>query len=158
MKKIICLSFCLLFFLNVETFSVINNNFKYLSLRNSKVNVRIAPSQTSPIKWIYEKKGLPVLIIDEYYNWRKIKDFENDSGWVHVSQLSKKRSILFIEDNVLVFSKPTNFSKPIFRVSKLEVATITKCDIEWCKVKNNIFSGWVKKNSIWGLNKKDIMN
>jgi len=158
MNKIIYLFLVILLFFNANSFADINNNFKYLSIKNNKVNVRIAPSQTSPVKWVYEKKGLPVLIIDEYYNWRKIKDFENDSGWVHVSQLSKKRSVLFIEDNVLVFSKPTNFSKPLFRVSKLEVATITKCDIEWCKVKNNIFSGWVKKNSIWGLNKKDIMN
>ena len=66
------------------------SKFKILKLKNNKVNVRIGPSPTSPIKWIYEKKDLPVLIIDEYYNWRKIKDFENDTGWVHVSQLSKK--------------------------------------------------------------------
>ena len=72
--------------------------------------------------------------------------------------MSKKRSVLFIEDNVLIFSKPTNYSKPIYRISKLRVGTIAKCDLEWCKVKNNIFSGWVKKNSLWGLNKKEIMN
>ncbi len=139
-------------------FSEIDQNSKYLSLKNNKVNVRIGPSPTSPIKWIYEKKDLPVLIIDEYYNWRKIKDFENDTGWVHVSQLSKKRSILLIEDDVLVFSKPTIYSRPSARTSKLEVATIIKCSLSWCKVKNNLFSGWIKKNSLWGLNKNEIMN
>lgn len=122
------------------------------------MNVRIAPSRTSPIKWVYEKKGLPVLIVDEYYNWRKIKDFENDTGWVHVSQLSKKRSVLFIKENILIFLKPTIYSRPIFRISKSEVATITKCSLNWCKVKNNLFSGWVEKNSLWGLNNKEIMN
>ena len=91
--------------------------------------------------------------MDEYYNWRKIKDFENDSGWVHVSQLSKKRSVLFTEDNILIFNKPTIYSSPIVRVDKLEVASIAKCSLDWCKVKNNLFSGWTKKNSLWGLNK-----
>jgi len=158
MKKIISSFFFVLFFFNLNSFSNAEDNLRYLSLRNSKVNVRIAPSRTSPIKWVYEKKGLPVLIVDEYYNWRKIKDFENDTGWVHVSQLSKKRSVLFIKENILIFLKPTIYSRPIFRISKSEVATITKCSLNWCKVKNNLFSGWVEKNSLWGLNNKEIMN
>jgi SH3-like domain-containing protein len=158
MKKTISSFFFVLFFFNLNSFSNAEDNLRYLSLRNSKVNVRIAPSRTSPIKWVYEKKGLPVLIVDEYYNWRKIKDFENDTGWVHVSQLSKKRSVLFIKENILIFSKPTIYSRPIFRISKSEVATITKCSLSWCKVKNNLFSGWVEKNSLWGLNNKEIMN
>ena len=158
MKKLIIL-FLIIFFFSTSDFLLnAEENVKYLSLRNNKVNVRIAPSRTSPVKWVYEKKGMPVLIIDEYYNWRKIKDFENDNGWVHVSQLSKKRSVLFVEDNVLIFSSPTYFSKPLNRLSKLEVATITKCSLQWCKVKNNLFSGWVKKNSLWGINKNEIMN
>ena len=86
-----CLAFFLFFLYSTETFS--DSNLKYLSLKNNKVNVRISPSRTAPIKWIYEKKSFPVIIIDQYYNWRKIKDFENDNGWVHISQLSRKRSV-----------------------------------------------------------------
>jgi SH3-like domain-containing protein len=158
MKKIIYLFLCLFFLYDSHSFVNADDNFKYLSLRNDKVNVRIGPSPTSPVKWVYEKKNLPVLIVDEYYNWRKIKDFENDSGWVHVSQLSKKRSVLFAEDNILIFNKPTIYSRPIVRVDKLEVASIAKCSLDWCKVKNNLFSGWTKKNSLWGLNKNEIIN
>jgi SH3-like domain-containing protein len=158
MKKIIYLFLCLFFLYDSHSFVNADDNFKYLSLRNDKVNVRIGPSPTSPVKWVYEKKNLPVLIVDEYYNWRKIKDFENDSGWVHVSQLSKKRSVLFTEDNILIFNKPTIYSRPIVRVDKLEVASIAKCYLDWCKVKNNLFSGWAKKNSLWGLNKNEIIN
>ena len=43
------------------------------SLKNNKVNVRLGPSKTYPVKFIYKNKYLPVLIIDEHYNWRKIK-------------------------------------------------------------------------------------
>jgi len=146
----------LFFFYTTEALPEIN--LKYLSLKNSKVNVRIAPSRTSPIKWIYEKKSFPVIIVDQYYNWRKIKDFENDSGWVHISQLSRKRSVLFIEDDVLIFKKPTAFSRPLYKIEKLQVALIKKCSLNWCSIKNNLFSGWVEKNSLWGLNKNEIMN
>ena len=52
--------------------------------------MRSGPSFDHPIKLIYKKKYLPVIILDKFETWREIKDFENNSGWIHVSQLSKK--------------------------------------------------------------------
>ena len=48
--------------------------------------------------------------------------------------------------------------KIVAAIGKLEVAVIKECSLNWCNVKNNLFSGWVKKNSLWGLNKNEIMN
>ena len=63
----------------------------FLTLRNDKVNLRQGPSFEYPVKISYSKKFLPVLILDKYGNFRKIKDHENNSGWIHISQLSKKK-------------------------------------------------------------------
>ena len=63
----------------------------YLTLRNDKVNLRQGPSFDYPVKIVYEKKFLPVLIQDKFENFRKIRDHENNTGWVHISQLSKKK-------------------------------------------------------------------
>ena len=75
-----------------------NNSFAeteyYLTLRSDKVNLRQGPSLNHPIKLVYKKKFLPVLILDKSYNFRKIKDHENNSGWIHISQLSKKKSCI----------------------------------------------------------------
>ena len=62
----------------------------FLTLRNDKVNLRLGPSFDYPIKIIYKKKYLPVLVKDRSENFRKIQDHENNSGWIHISQLSKK--------------------------------------------------------------------
>ena len=63
----------------------------YLTLRNDKVNLRQGPSFDYPIKLVYKKKFLPILILDKSENFRKILDHENNSGWIHISQLSKKK-------------------------------------------------------------------
>ena len=63
----------------------------FLTLRNDKVNLRQGPSFEYPIKIFYKKKFLPVLIQDKFENFRKIRDHENNTGWVHISQLSKKK-------------------------------------------------------------------
>ena len=68
-----------------------NENNEFLTLKNIEVNLRQGPSFEYPIKLIYKKKYLPVIITDKLETWRKIKDFENNSGWIHISQLSKKK-------------------------------------------------------------------
>ena len=62
----------------------------FLTLRNDKVNLRQGPSFDYPVKIIYKKKFLPVIIQEKFDNFRKVKDHENNSGWIHISQLSKK--------------------------------------------------------------------
>ena len=63
----------------------------FLTLRYDKVNLRQGPSREYPVKIFYKKKFLPVLIQDQSDNFRKIRDHENNSGWIHISQLSKKK-------------------------------------------------------------------
>ena len=64
----------------------------FLTLRNNEVNLRQGPSFDYPIKLFYKKKFLPVLVQEKFENFRKIRDHENNTGWIHVSQLSKKKS------------------------------------------------------------------
>ena len=66
----------------------------FLTLRNDKVNLRQGPSFEYPIKIVYKKKYLPVLVQDKSDNFRKIRDHENNTGWIHISQLSKKKLLL----------------------------------------------------------------
>ena len=98
-KNKYCLIFLLLFFLTLfftsKSFS--NENLNFLSLKNTEVNLRQGPSFEYPIKLIYKKKYLPVIILDKSETWRKIQDFENNTGWIHISQLSKKKSALNIK-------------------------------------------------------------
>ena len=122
----------------------------FLTLRNNKVNLRQGPSFDYPIKLFYKKKNLPVLIQDKSDNFRKVRDHENNTGWIHISQLSKKKAAISIDENILVFSGPTIFSKPIVILEEGRLCIISKCKLEWCKIKTDGYSGWVKKNSLWG--------
>ena len=84
----------------------------FLTLRYDKVNLRQGPSREYPVKIFYKKKFLPVLIQDQSDNFRKIRDHENNVGWIHISQLSKKKAAIVIEDELIVFNNPTIYSKP----------------------------------------------
>ena len=144
---ILVLFFSILFFFPK---SFANENVNFLSLKNNKVNLRQGPSFEYPIKLTYKKKYLPILILDKSETWRKIKDFESNSGWIHVSQLSKKKSAINKKNNSVLYKKPTIYSKPIAKLEIGRLVLIKKCQAKWCKITSGGFSGWVYKNSLWG--------
>jgi len=122
----------------------------FLTLRNEKVNLRLGPSFKYPIKIFYKKKFLPVQVQDTYGNFRKIKDHENNTGWIHISQLSKKKAAILKEDTI-IFKKSTLFSKPLVLLNQGKLCLVVKCLEKWCKIKVTGYKGWVEKNYLWGL-------
>ncbi len=142
--------FLILFFWFFSTFFLHSAEEYFLTLRNDKVNLRQGPSFKYPIKIFYKKKYLPVLVQDKSDNFRKIRDHENNSGWIHVSQLSKKKAGISIDERLIVFKNPTIYSKPLVVLDKGRLCLIIKCNKVWCKIKVAKFNGWVKKESLWG--------
>ena len=144
-KKILIWFLCLSF-LNIQ---FINAEEKFLSLKKNKVNVRYGPSFDSKIKYIYKKINLPVKQIDKKENFRRILDLQNNSGWIHISQLKSSNSIIILKNRIL-FKKPSNLSRPIVRLEKGRLLIIKKCENEWCKITSDNYSGWLKAENIWG--------
>ena len=139
----------LIFFFYFE--NLFSNEEYFLTLRNEKVNLRQGPSFDYPVKIFYKKKYLPVLIQDSSNNFRKVRDHENNSGWIHISQLSKKKAAITIDDDLILFSNSTIYSNPIAILKKGRLVRINKCKSEWCKIYTGEFKGWLQKKSLWGL-------
>jgi len=154
MKKInnYCLKLLSAFILILCSFAEVaaNEKVNFLTLKNNKVNLRQGPSFEYPVKLIYKKKYFPVIILDKSETWRKIKDFENNSGWIHISQLSKKKSAINVKNNSILYKKPTIFSKPLARIESGRLMLVKKCEIKWCKISTDSFNGWILKNALWG--------
>ncbi len=146
--KLIQITFFLIIYILFSQITFADEYF--LTLRNDTANLRQGPSFDYPIKIFYKKKYLPVLIQDRSDNFRKIKDHENNTGWLHISQLSKKKAAITSQENVILFKNPTLYSKPIAVIEKGRLCLIKKCKNEWCKIKVDRYSGWVKKKDLWG--------
>ena len=144
--KKIYIVFFLLFFTHISFANEI-----FVSLKKNKVNVRYGPSFESDIKYVYKKINLPLKQIDKKENFRRIIDFKNNSGWIHISQLKKSNSVIATTDKVL-FNKPTSFAKPVAQIKEGRLLILEKCEQNWCKITSEEFEGWIKTDNIWGLN------
>ena len=123
----------------------------FVSLKKNKVNVRYGPSFESDIKYVYKKINLPLKQIDKKENFRRIIDFKNNSGWIHISQLKKSNSVVATKDKVL-FKRPTSFAKPIARIKEGRLLILETCEKQWFKINSDDYKGWIKTVNVWGLN------
>jgi SH3-like domain-containing protein len=125
---------------------------RFVSLRSDKVFVRTGPAQRYPIKWIFVKKGMPIEIIQEFDTWRKIRDIKGDEGWIHQALLSGKRNAIVVaEEGAMVLRKAKEGAKPVALMEKNVQLVLEECRADWCKVEAGDFSGWTKRNLLWGV-------
>ena len=80
-----------------------------------------------------------------------IIDHKNNNGWIHISQLKSPKSLIVLENKTL-FKKNSIFSKPIIKLEKGKLVLIKKCKENWCKIKTNKITGWLRTENVWGIN------
>ncbi len=125
---------------------------RFVSLSAKEGYVRTGPGLRYPIKWVYKKEGLPLEVILEYEVWRKVRDHEGQTGWIHQTLLSGKRTgIIMGKETTDIFQKPRVDSKLAAKLQPGVVIDLEACITGWCRVKAGGYSGWAERKSIWGI-------
>lgn len=125
---------------------------RYVSLRSDTVYVRAGPGMRYPVKWVYERRGYPLQVIQEFDTWRKIRDVDGEEGWVHQSLLSGTRHVLVQGDKVMtLYKKADSGARPVAQIETGVVAKLNECADNWCQVSASGYDGWLLKSSLWGV-------
>ncbi len=124
---------------------------RFGSLRHDTVHVRTGPSQDYPIRWIFRRQALPVLILRDYENWRLVRDAEGEEGWVHASGLARKRTVVVTGAIRILRNGPAETAAPVARLEPGVIGQFEKCDSGWCRIAVPGYTGWVKQQDIWGV-------
>jgi SH3-like domain-containing protein len=129
---------------------------RFASIKSNEVNARRGPTTKSAIEWIFIKKGEPIEIIAEYEQWREVRDFKNEGGWIHSSMLSGKRSIIINSPKEVGLTKTASpNSKAIAKLKPNVRCRLKECKLDYCRVSCNHYIGWLPKTLIWGVYKDE---
>ena len=131
---------------------------RYVSLKNNDANIRVGPSINYPIKLKYIVQDFPLKISEEYNDWRKVSDFQNNYGWLHKSLIKGERSGIINTSKKNVRFYNTINGKIIGEINNGTIIKLKKCKINWCQISKNNITGWVIKKNIWGVEKKEVFN
>lgn len=128
---------------------------RFVTLKTAKVNVRRGPSNAHKVAWVFNRKGLPVEIIAEFDNWRRVRDSEGAEGWIYQSLLSGRRNVVVSpwkkNKTVPLLAKPAPRATAVALLSPGVIAGVESCTGTWCRINAGGYRGWVAQSALWGV-------
>ena len=128
---------------------------RFVSLRFGTVNLRTGPGRKYPIEWVYRRRGLPVEVIRDLDTWRRVRDRWGTVGWIHVSNLIGRRTVLIGPKIVMLREDPDEAARGVARAEAGAIARLEKCAGAWCRISADGHTGWVRRTAVWGVYEKD---
>ncbi|HZP19118.1 MAG TPA: SH3 domain-containing protein [Bauldia sp.] len=135
---------------------------RFVSLKAARVNVRVGPGEDYKVAWVFTRPGLPIEVIAEFDNWRRIRDSDGTVGWVFQSLLSGKRTVVVAPwqkgDPLPIRSYGEPDSTITAYLEPGVMGTLDRCRNAWCRISGNGFSGWIPQDRLWGVYPNEDLN
>lgn len=127
---------------------------RFVTLKAAEANMRTGPGTRYPIKWTYQRSGLPLEVTAEFDQWRRVRDWQGTEGWMHHAMLSSKRSFMLKEKSGDLRAEPNSTSGVVARLEGQVIGRLLLCpkDVAWCRVEVEDVRGWLQRDQIWGVN------
>ncbi len=131
---------------------------RFVSLKPARVNLRVGPGRDYAVSWLFMKAGLPVEIVQEYENWRKIRDAEGSEGWVYQSLLSGKRTAITAPwkkgkpgETIVLRRDESDTAGVAAELDPGVVGVVRHCTGQWCRMDVAGVRGYVRQSDLWGV-------
>ena len=128
---------------------------RYVSLKFDVVNARSGPSDDHRLLWVYRVKGLPVQVVAEMGEWRRICDPDGSLSWVHERTTDGHRTVIRTQAGAAPIYRAPRASAPVAAyLAPRALAAVDRCQNGWCKVHVARAAGWVAEASVWGADER----
>ncbi|MES0884774.1 SH3 domain-containing protein [Roseibium sp. SCP14] len=128
---------------------------RFVSLKSDRVNVRLGPSREHGVAWTFVQSGLPVEIVQEFENWRRIRDWEGKQGWVFHSLLSGRRTALVTpwekSDRTPLRARSRSDADIVAELEPFVLTSVAECAGGWCRVNGTNYDGWLDQTRLFGV-------
>jgi SH3-like domain-containing protein len=131
----------------------------WASIASGQAMTRNGPARTYPGKWLYQRRDLPVRVLQKYENWRLIQDPDGDKGWMLVTLLSDKRTaIVKPGDPRPIYTDPNSASRIRYRAEAGVVGRVDHCRGGWCRIEVGNREGYISTSDLWGVDANEVLD
>lgn len=125
-------------------------NAKMVSINRKEVNLRTGPSTGYKVKWKLGK-GFPLQVVGSKGKWFKVRDFENDVGWVYGPLTSRKAHLVVKKKIINIRSGPGTKYRIVAKAKYGVVLRTLKRVKGWVKITHSTgVTGWATRRLLWG--------
>lgn len=130
---------------------------RFVSLKSGRVNMRIGPGVNYAVDWMYLKPGLPMEIVQEYDNWRRVRDADGAEGWINQALLSGRRTGIAApwfqgkQATIPLYARAEEGARRVAEIEPGALGEVELCNGTWCRMSFDGHQGWISQASVWGV-------
>ncbi len=123
---------------------------RWQSLKAEPVNFRVGPGNQHPIEWVVKRRHLPVRVLAQSDQWRRVVDSNGTTGWVSRALLSGARYGVVTGEIRTLRRDPAPDAVAVARLEPGVVGKLMECRDAWCRMEAGGFRGWIARAEFWG--------
>lgn len=121
-----------------------------VSVARPEINMRAGAGTQHATLWALSQ-GYPLEVTGRQGKWLKVRDFENDAGWVYRPLVSKKPHVIVKSRLANVRSAPSTRSRILGKTEYGDVLRTLERRNDWIKVQHaDGLKGWIARRLLWG--------
>lgn len=122
----------------------------WASIAADEARMRVGPSLDYPSNWIYQRRDMPVKVLQVLGNWRKVQDPDGTQGWMHVRLLSDTATAMVTDAAADMRQDRNDTTALLYRAEQGVVGRVSECTEGWCRFDVRGKRGYVRATSLWG--------
>ena len=124
----------------------------WASISASKALMRTGPGQNYPATWLYVRPDLPIRVLAVMGDWRRVEDPDGTIGWMLVRLLSDQRAAIVRGQAPQPMHESPNESSATRYLAEPGVSgRVSQCTGGWCLFDVGGRRGYIRVDSIWGV-------
>jgi SH3-like domain-containing protein len=128
----------------------------FVSIKVDEAYMREGPSDMHRVKWIYQRKGLPMEVIATFDVWRRVRDMDGEVGWMHMALLTRDRTAVVTGGpGAEVYARDDTTSEILARAEPGAIGQLLGCGKLACEVEFAGAEGWIARARLWGIHAGD---
>jgi len=125
---------------------------RYVSLKFGVVNARGGPGDDYKLLWVYHVRDLPLQVVAETDDWRRVCDPDGQIAWVHRRTVTERRTVLVEQgQDLLLRKRPDAAAAASATLVSHALANLDVCKGGWCRLRVGHTVGWAPANLLWGV-------
>lgn len=124
---------------------------RYVSTRFKEVNARGGPGDDYKLVWTFHATGIPLQVVEETFDWRRVCDPEGGLAWVHRRTVDADRRVMNLsEADIPLYGAAKSGARQTALLAGRSTATLEVCKDGWCRIKAGKVTAFVQQQAVWG--------
>lgn len=124
---------------------------RFVSLKSGEVNARNGPGEDHRILWVWRVRNMPLMVVAESREWRKVQAPNGDIAWVKAQMVDGGRSVMRTRPGDLpLLDKPRAGARVVAYLRSGAVAVQLKDRDGWNQLQAGGMKGWAPADEVWG--------